>query len=291
MVLPLDRFTRDNVIAYVRALRETNSNATIIQVLGSLRSAIRIMHPGADLSWLTTSGGVSLTSLLPVSRKPIQVIDSKVLYEWGRAMMHDGLLMANPDLRRLEYRNGLLIALFAARAPRVRSMASLRLGVTVIKNGETYRLVFENDVVKTGQRIEYEAPAGLNSAIDRYIAVERTELLSGQNHEWFWVDQYGGPLSARAIRTMIHDRSQRTFGKTFGPHRFRHSMGTTAPLVDPSHPGVAAAILGISARTVETHYNRASHVDVANKFHKSLRKDRAAIQSIARREFRRQDAG
>ena len=73
----------------------------------------------------------------------------------------------------------------------------------------------------------------------------------------------------------------------FGRHRFRHAMGTTAPITDPAHPGVAAAILGISEAMVEKHYNLASQADVASIFHASLRKNRAATQSVARREFRR----
>ena len=69
-------------------------------------------------------------------------------------MMRDALLEAHPEKWRIGYRNGLLIALFSARAPRVRSMASLRLGRTIIRNGNVYRLVFENDDIKTGRRLE-----------------------------------------------------------------------------------------------------------------------------------------
>ena len=67
-------------------------------------------------------------------------------------------------------------------------------------------------------------------------------------------------------------------------------MGTTAPITDPAHPGVAAAILGISGHMVEAHYNLANEADVANTFHASLRKNRSATQSVARREFRRGSA-
>jgi len=63
-------------------------------------------------------------------------------------------------------------------------------------------------------------------------------------------------------------------------------MGTTAPLADPAHPGVAAAVLGITGRMVEDHYNRATQADVAHRFQASLAKERARLQSLARREFR-----
>ena len=146
--------------------------------------------------------------------------------------------------------------------------------------------MFEKKDVKNGRCIEYHAPAGLSAAITRYLEVERAELLSGQSHDWFWVDQYGEPLSADNISDMIQRQSKRSLGKAFGPHRFRHAMGTTAPLVDPAHPGVAAAIMGITGKMVEDHYNRATQADVAQRFHASLAKERTKLQSLARREFR-----
>jgi hypothetical protein len=98
--------------------------------------------------------------------------------------------------------------------------------------------------------------------------------------------KYGDPLSADNIGGMIQCQSRRTFGFAFGPHRFRHCLGTTAPLKDPKYPGVAAAILGISGRMVEEHYNRARQAEVANSIHTSLHKQRANLRSLAERSFR-----
>ena len=165
--------------------------------------------------------------------------------------------------------------------------AGLRLGMSVIRSGATWRLIFESDDVKTKRRIAYDAPASLSGAMERYIAVEREELLAGKTHDWFWVNQYGGPLTVCYITMMIRNRSRNTFGAPFVPHRFRHAMGTTAPMADPAHSGVAAAILGISGRIVEKHYNLASQADAASRFHASLRENRTAMQSLARREFGR----
>ena len=57
---------------------------------------------------------------------------------------------------------------------------------------------------------------------------------------------------------MIQRQSKPTFSKGLA-HRFRYALGTTVPLADPAHPGVAASILGISGHMVEQHYNRATH--------------------------------
>jgi site-specific recombinase XerD len=250
-----------------------------------LRSAMLIMHPKADFRWITSPRGQCLASLLPVSPRPIQNIDSKVLYDWGLTMLLDALAATDPQRCRIMYRNGLLIALFAARAPRVKSMASLRLGKTIIRSGTDYRLLFEHEDIKTGRRLEYDSPPGVSAAIDHYIAVVRTELSTEQSGDWFWLNQYGEPLGPDQISDMIQRKSKQDFPEGFGPHRFRHALGTSAPLADPAHPGVAAAILGISGHMVEQHYNRATQADVAAKFHRSLGKTRAGARGIAQRAF------
>jgi hypothetical protein len=51
--------------------------------------------------------------------------------------------------------------------------------------------------------------------------------------------------------------SRQRFGESFGPHRFRHAIATTATLRDPDHPGLAVGVLGISGAVLEEHYNRA----------------------------------
>jgi site-specific recombinase XerD len=282
---PADRVTPANVGAYFQHLRQCQSNASVIQRMSELRQAMRIMHPEADFRWITSPRGRSLASLLPVVPRPIQNIDSKVLYDWGLSMMRDAIQEADPGHGRLRYRNGLLIAIFAARAPRVKSMASLRLSTTVLRHGTGFRLVFGHEDVKTGLHIEFDTPAGLNAAIDHYVNVVRAELVTGADHEWFWVNQYGDPMSKGEISDMIQRQSKVTFGETFGPHRFRHALGTSAPLADPAHPGVAAAVLGISGRMVEQHYNRASQADVAANFGATLGEARAEHRILAGRAF------
>ena len=282
---PADRVTPANVGAYFQHLRQSQSNASVIQRMAEVRQAMRIMHPEADFRWITAPKGRSLASLLPVVPKPIRNIDSKVLYEWGLSMMRDAVQETNPEHGRLKYRNGLLIAILAARAPRVTSMASLRLGTTVLRHETGYRLVFGHEDVKTGRHIEYDTPVGLKAAIEHYVIVVRAELVTGADHGWFWVNQYGDRMSKSEISDMIQRQSKATFGQTFGPHRFRHALGTSAPLADPAHPGVAAAVLGISGRMVEQHYNRASQADVAAQFGATLEEARAKHRILASRAF------
>ena len=284
-VNPAARVTCANIRAYFNSLRESQCNGSVIARMTELRRALRIMHPEADFKWLTSPGGRSLETLLPVVPKPIRIIDSKVLYDWGVSMMTEAAQKADSEHRRVKYRNGLLIAIFAARALRVNSMASLHLGTTVPRNGAFYRLILAHEDIKTNRHLEYDTSMGLTGAIAHYIVAIRAGLVTGQDHGWFWVNQYGEHLSKAEIGDMIQRKSKETFGTTFGPHRFRHAMGTTAPLKDPAHPGVAASILGISGRMVEQHYNRATQADVGGKFGTALIESRTEHRDLAGRAF------
>ena len=59
---------------------------------------------------------------------------------------------------------------------------------------------------------------------------------------------------------MVGRLSKARFDVTFGPHRFRHAIATTAPLCGPENPALTASLLGISKHVVGTHYNRSQHV-------------------------------
>lgn len=286
--LPASRTTADRVRGYLATLKSRGlSNSTILGRLFRLRSALRIMQPDADVDWLTSPGGRSLSSFFPVSRRPLKFIHSRVLYEWGRDLMRDAIASLIPQRRQVQYRDGLLIALLAARAPRLSSVAKLRIGRNVERQRLEARIIFEKELMKNGKPIEYSVPPSLAPAIERYVTVERREMMGDLDHDVFWVSRTGRPLEKASIKWIIRSRSKARFGRTFGPHYFRHCLGTTGPLEDPVHPGVAGSILNITGRVLREHYTRAGEAEAARRFHSSLREQRERTRSVAGREFRR----
>jgi integrase len=163
-------------------------------------------------------------------------------------------------LRLIQYRDGLLIAIFASRARRLRSMALLRIGYELFRFEEHYRVELQPDRVKTRKYDIFGLPERLTPYMEHYLSAIRSVLLANQIHEMVWVKQDGKPLSAKGIQAAICKRSKKRFGTTFGPHRFRHAIASTAPLQAPEMPGLAAPLLGISSAVVEAHYDRANQV-------------------------------
>jgi len=69
--------------------------------------------------------------------------------------------------------------------------------------------------------LTYGLPDEVEPYLQRYLDVEREELLQGQQHTWFWVNWGGDRLDYRGIDKRIRWLSEKEFGKAFGPHTFR----------------------------------------------------------------------
>jgi integrase len=230
-----------------------------------------------------------LDELLKQIPKDIFVPSSKTLFEWGLELMTAAPLPAH-EFKRLEtcrdYRNGLIIALLACRAPRLGSLAQMKLEKNLYKSKGEYWVRLESMIVKNRRELHYSLPAVLTCYIDRYLTEIRPLLLDLASTNAVWGNGDGGAYTYRAIGTMIFRKSAEKFKQSFGAHRFRHSFASTLATLDPKNPGVAAAVLGISEAVLNDHYRRGRQADAALKTQAHLHAERARTQLTADREFR-----
>ena len=280
---PADRVIAPRVRGYLALLREVGlSDFSIVGLFADLRTALRVMAPERDFAWLTNPCGASLRSRLPMKRRDFEVPPSLILYEWGVELMLGALDLRGDVRRRVQYRDGLLIAIFAARARRHRAMAGLHLGREVIRHGDAYRVIIPPELIKGGARHkkwdEFLLPVALTPYVDRYLEIERRELLAGQDHDAFWINWDGAPLGYRGIDKRIRWLSVKKFGFAFGPHRFRYSAATSAAIDAVQLPGLAAAMLNITGEVADRHYNRAGQVAAAIKYHEAVAKARRRLR-------------
>ena len=263
---PVDRVIPARIRLFLEALRDGgNTNNTIKARFWELRSALRIVRPDCDFSWLNRPGGESLELLLPTERKSVQVLDVRELALWGEDLMDQGL-RADAGRQTELFRNGLLVAILANRAPRQRSIASLRLGKTVLLRGDSYQIIFAAENTKSGRRLEYPLRPSLTQRIDHYLTMERPRLLRGQTHNWFWVNRNGDRLGERGIEGIIWRGSKARFGFGFGTHRFRHALATTSLILNPTNPSITAAVLGNSPVVVERNYDHGKQIEAARRW-------------------------
>ncbi|HQT65878.1 MAG TPA: site-specific integrase [Acidocella sp.] len=272
---PAQRVTRERLMHYFKAMlaRKLRGYAIMGRFM-ELRMAMKVMAPEHDTSFILRPNGVTIRGMLGPSCRPLKVPDAGVLYKWGISLMKRAKLDAPHRTGLVMYRDGLLIAMLAARGRRLRSMSLLRIGHEFIERDGTYRVELEPHQVKNNKHDMFNLPEKLTPFINQYLEHVRPALLRGRQSDALWIGKNGANLQAKGIQAMVCKRSKVRFGIAFGPHRFRHAIATTAVLRDPTAPNLGAAVLGNSAAVNEAHYIRADQVlairELQNIIEKSL---------------------
>jgi hypothetical protein len=290
---PDERVTFETVAVFFNALEAAgNVRNTIKARLFHTRMALRIMTPEVDFNWVTRPEGCALDSLLPQEQKQDKFTpDARTLFAWGLSLMElpDESLWPRLPYKRIKlcrtFRDGLIIGLLACRAPRLGSLAQMRLGSNLYALNQEYWARLESSIVKNKNAIEYSLPAQLTPYIARYVKEIRPQLLDPERTDALWGNGDGGLLTYQAIETMIRRRTARDFEQCFGPHRFRDAFASTLAAADHQNPGLAAVVLGITEGVVHAHYRQARQTDAARKLQKNLREERERTSAIAQRAF------
>ena len=238
-----------------------NAPYSILGRFGSLHAALRMMHPEGDFGFVTKPDGLPLRRMMEMRRRVLFVPDARHNVFWAEALFRDALALSTSG-RRLQVRDAAIIGIFAELAPRARAMQGLRLR-HLQRHGEEWILRQEGSIMKRQQTIlELPLSARVGAILDRYFAVERHELMQGQNHDAVWIAKVGGgPLMRDSLNTMIKARSKERYGISFGPQRFRTSLTTTQAMVAGNRPFDPSLILGHSPTTSLRYYNRAQAVE------------------------------
>ncbi|MCB5946038.1 site-specific integrase [Acidocella sp. KAb 2-4] len=216
---------------------------------------------------------------------------TRQLFDWGVRLMQvpaqaDWPAAPHERLRLgRDYRNGLIIAVFACLAPRVGSLSKMRLANNLFRLNGEYRVRLQSGIVKNKRDQEYAVPPQLTAYVDRYLTEIRPLLLDPGACDAVWGNGAGGAMTCQAVQTMLFRQSLQAFGHGFGPHTARHAMASSLAAADPLNPGLAAVVLGVSEEVVQTHYRRARQRDAALKLQHDLREERERTQAAARRAF------
>lgn len=292
--MPADRATHENLEAYFAELLELgNADYTIAGRFDELRNALNLLAPGRDNSHVIRPNGQSLRTWLPMEKRNLAIHHPADLYLWGLELMQRALSLNGNSRRRVMMRDGLLICILAFRGLRLRSALSLTLGENVRRDPEAgdWRLEVEADDVKNAKYISATLPKILAPWIDRYVGIERHELLAGHDRNAFWINWGGEKLEEKGLDKRIRWLSEKRFGPVgvFGTHRFRHCIATATPLILPEHPGLAAALLQITHGVLNEHYDRSGAVLAFRSFHETIDRERCESASVAEVAFREQD--
>jgi integrase/recombinase XerD len=230
------------------------------------------MNLQRDWVWIYRSAASVRSRHEPAKPKRHRLVGSGVLLDLGLAMMTRGESEKALRRRLLTYRDGLLIALLAARPLRIRNLAQLALDRNVVRRGEAWWIEIEAAQTKTRQRFELPWPQGLASHLEYYLS-EIRPVLAARQGRWtrhagdaLWLSTDGSPMSIKTIYERIIINTEAALGQRINPHLFRDCAATSVAIEDPEHVGIASQLLGHRrVSTTERYYNQARAVEACRQ--------------------------
>lgn len=285
---PSQRVTPARYQAYLLDLLAAGNGHNTLQTrCMELKMALDAMEPdkAPAFAWITRPGGRSIRDWMPTTLKAKAIIDSRVLWQWAMDLVATADAAPSPEARARAVRDGVIIAVLTVAAPRLHALVSLQIGRHFVKAGDRYHISFASEDMKAGRPLDYDLPAELTPAIERYLHVERPVLLAGQGHSFLWVSTGGGPLQEDGVQGMIPRRAQARFNLRFGPHRFRDCLATACANLLPDSPGMAASILGAGKDVVAQSYAQTSRIVAANAYVDAIEQARMDTVDLANSLF------
>lgn len=272
--LPLAaQLTRPVAMAWLATLQgHNNSTATQLSRLEELYQAALVIGLGADWSWIRRLASRVRAHHQPARAKRPRMVSSAELYNLGTQLMA-APATSTPRQQATRYRDGLLIALLAARPLRRRNLAGLELERTLRRREDgSWWIVLPEAETKTGVALEMPWPEALVPALDTWLATYRP-ILAAATGRWhrpagpaLWVSADGSPMTEMALYDRIMAATKAAFGHGINPHLFRDCAVTSIAIEAPADIGIAGPMLGHrSRRTAEQYYNQAQSITASRR--------------------------
>jgi integrase len=281
---PVSRVTRNRVLEYCRAM-EGVSASTMVSRIARLGSMLRGETEADQLVWLADIRRRLEKAARrdgPARSKHERLVPTGKIVEVGLELMRG----ANGGRRRCartharRFRDGLMIALLAARPLRIKNFAGLRCGAHVLVTSSGYLIDVPGSETKTGHPIETFVPDELCPWLDDYLKRHRPALLRNGKTDYLWLNGAGNRYQPGGLSQRIAMLTRRHLGVSLSPHLFRDCAATTIATDAPEHTLIIALLLGHKTfNTTEKHYNHATCLDAARRYRQTV----AALRSKSRR--------
>jgi integrase/recombinase XerD len=270
---PGARLTRESLTLFGHELLARVAPQTAASRVRDLSVMIRALDPDADRTLVKRMQATLTRRALPSRAKRERMIAPALLFAAGLARMdrvaHEQ--HRKHDVRNVRYRDGLMMAILAARAFRRGNLAQMRVGRHITKVDGVYVCSFTAAETKNRRELVEPLPAALTPYIDHYLAEVRPALLRGHVSDAFWVSTYRGALSEQAIYTNVCAATEEELGVRLSPHLFRDALATGIATDDPEHIRMASRLLGqADPRTAERHYIHAQAITASRRYNKVL---------------------
>ncbi|HEV7264220.1 MAG TPA: hypothetical protein VGN83_04790 [Falsiroseomonas sp.] len=286
-LLPAARVTPARLDAWIADQRgRRNCDTTIYGRIIGLHQALLLLQPGAEVRFILRPAGLSLRAALRPVPRPFTTVDSREILRRALELFEAGRAGRSYARGGTAIRDAALLGLLAAHAPRIGSLAAMRIGVQLKRMGDGYSLEFGEADTKNRRSLTLELLPELVPVFDFYIHQVRSRCVAGcRGSDALWAGTRGRPLSARGLTKVVQRRTAEWFGKAEGPHWFRKCLRSTAARLSPEAALDAAAVMGHSQRISVAHYAEAGSGAALRRHGTRITRLRRATRLLAERSY------
>ena len=280
---PGERASRAHITAYIEALCLEVSVGTVFNYACRLKSALQLIAPETELSWLTPAlRRLERKARAAREAKPKPFVPSAQLYAFGIELMQQADASNSWDdvLRAEAYRDGLMIAFLASRPLRIKNLLGLAIGSSFVAANDGYEVALPRQETKTKVDLDFAIPAKLTDYMGRYLAHHRKILAAGPHGamagyldqaNYLWLARSGGQFPVATCEAMIATRTSARFGVRLTPHKFRDCAATSIAENNPEDFHIIRIILGHACiTTAERHYIRVKKMQAVSAVQDNL---------------------
>jgi integrase len=271
---PLDRLTPERVAAYVSSLEARVAPSSVFAYVLDLLRYVKRVSPERDWAWLSNIKNRLWARASPAKDKTSRIRPAADIFALGIDLMRSAAgyrSRYNRLAAEIRFRDGLVIALLAARPIRLKNLAALEIGRHLPCIDGVYWLRLEADEVKNAKHIEVSLPEALTPWLERYLASVRPRLLGTATSARLWISCQGAPMSDGLIREHVCKHTKAAFGVAISPHLFRDCAATSVAIEDPEHGRIAASILGHhTLATTQRYYDQSRMLSAGRHYQAAL---------------------
>lgn len=264
-----DRISRASIRMFVGDMRTQGlAPMTIASVIRDLREAIRVMCPGAPCKELILASRALDRAARPSrDQRHLLVAPSTLFYAGIKRMRRLKALAATDSIAGVEYGDGLMMAMQAVKALRLRNLSGMLDAHNIVVNQlEEYELRYEAHETKTWTRIRAPLPDKVASWIAYWLTTVRPNLLRVARRESraMWITSMGTDMVASTPYGRFCKATKAETGKRINPHLTRKIIVTGIAIGAPEMIELAPGALDHTGRRhTDDAYNLADDLAVS----------------------------
>lgn len=270
---PEARATVDILRRFAEEYSRGHAVSSVAAVVRIIADMVRVTAPTADVQWIYETSRRLKRKAIPVKPLSHRMCPTTDLVRIAEALMERGVALLEDDPARgaLLFRDGLMILTETCLPLRRKNCAGLRLGHTLFRDEDCFRVALPADAMKNGQPFEGWYPVWLTSKLDLYIETLRPNLLGCVTDEgWLWLGRRGEPLQGATISSRLREVLRQTLGVPLSLHAFRHSATTDIAIHAPAEIGIARSVLGHASPLSARFYDLSSNMEASARHQKMM---------------------